>query len=463
MGSRRGGGKGRGGANGAAAAGAKPRDEEEAGALTNAAAAEASLDEREQVQQPLLAPPPPPPPPPRASGPKRGSSSSCFLADGILAADGDGDGATANGGETTGERGGRHAAAAAGGERAAAERARQHSKTQRRLAVAVALASFFMVAEVVGGALANSLAIMSDAAHLLSDVAGMGIALAAGAAAARKALPGSAHTFGHHRAEVIGALGSTAATWAVTAALVVAAVGRLRRPEPVDGKVMFLMAVLGVLVNVLLLLVLGGAHGGHGHGAGGHSHSHSHGEGHSHCHGEEGHHHHHDDGDDDEETAPHAAASSINLRGAVLHAVGDLLQSVGVAVAGAVVYFRPSWTVADPLVTLLFAGIVFATTRGIAGELLSILMEAAPARVDVSALEQSLLRVEGVTSVADLHVWGLSGSLAIAAAHLAVDPAAAASRRRREGVLAAARRAMEAHGVAHSTVQVEEEGEGEEV
>ena len=450
--------------------------------MTNATAAalDVPLLDGERRQPPAL-------PPPRGSGPKRGSSSSCVRADGILA---DGEDGAANG--ETDERGRNAAAAGAGGAVAGARalaRARQHTKTQRRLAVAVALATFFMVAEVVGGALANSLAIMSDAAHLLSDVAGMGIALAAGAAAARRAAPGSAHTFGHHRAEVIGALGSTAATWAVTAALVVAAIGRLRKPEPVDGKVMFLMAVLGVLVNVLLLLVLGGAHG-HGHGGGGeghshsHSHSHSHGdEGHhhgdeGHHHGDEGHHHGDDDGDEDDDdeeaeatplagaaaaAAPHpvssAAAASINLRGAVLHAVGDLLQSVGVAVAGAVVYFRPSWTIADPLVTLLFAALVFATTRGIAAELLSILMEAAPARVDVAALERGLLGIEGVRSVADLHVWGLSGSLAIATAHLAVSPGCSGSAEARRGVLAAAKRAMEAHGVAHSTVQVEEEGE----
>ena len=274
----------------------------------------------------------------------------------------------------------------------------------------------------------------------------------------------------------------------MTAALVVAAIGRLRKPEPVDGKVMFLMAVLGVFVNVLLLLVLGGAHGhghGHGGGSGGHSHSHSHGggeESHHHHHDHDHHHHGGDEEEGEEETAPlsaaaaaaaaapqHAAASSLNLRGAVLHADGDLLQSGGVAVAGAVVYFRPTWTIADPLVTLLFAALVFATTRGIAAELLSILMEAAPARVDVAALEGSLAGIEGVEAVSDLHVWGLSGSLAIATAHLAVSrgflssSSTPSSGRRRDGVLAAARRAMEAHGVAHSTIQIEEaEGEGEE-
>ena len=303
-----------------------------------------------------------------------------------------------------------------------------------------------------------------------------GIALAAGAASARRAPPGSPHTYGHHRAEVLGALASTAATWAVTAALVVAAVGRLRRPESVDGGLMFAMAVAGVLVNVLLLFVLGGAHGhGGGGGHGGHSHSHSHGgggEGETHHHDHDSHSH-DDDDDDDDDTIPlstsrgrrHAAAPSavsINLRGAWLHAAGDLLQSLGVAVAGAVVFFKPSWTLADPLVTLLFAVLVFATTKGIAGELLSILMEAAPARVDVASLEAGLKGIEGVAAVADLHVWGLSSGIALGTAHLFVSKNASA----REGgggdsggVLAAARAVMEAHGVAHSTIQIEEEVE----
>lgn len=300
-----------------------------------------------------------------------------------------------------------------------------------------------------------------------------GIALAAGAASARRALPGSSHTYGHHRAEVLGALASTAATWAVTAALAVAAVGRLRKPERVDGKLMFFMAITGVFVNVLLLLVLGGAHGHGGHSqGGGHSHSHSHSHSLGGGGGDESHYHHHDDhshshDDDDEEqgvaTTPlrasrrHAASTvSINLRGAWLHAAGDLLQSVGVAIAGAVVYFKPSWTLADPLVTLLFAVLVFATTRKIAGELLAILMEAAPARVDVASLERVLRGIRGVTAVGDLHVWGLSSGIALGTAHLSVSGSSSHA-----GVLAAAKRAMEAHGVAHSTIQVEKE-EGEE-
>ena len=248
---------------------------------------------------------------------------------------------------------------------------------------------------------------------------------------------------------------------------------------------MFFMAVVGVFVNVLLLFVLGGAHG-HGEGGGGHSHGsrgggHSHSHSHSHSHGgaaaaarqrgDESHDDHsHDDDEGEEEATPlitassssrrrrgqaaatpaQPAAASLNLRGAWLHAAGDLLQSVGVAVAGAVVFFKPSWTLADPLVTLLFAVLVFATTKGIAGELLSILMEAAPARVDLEALERELLAVPGVASLGDLHIWGLSSGIALGTAHLNVVPGCY-----RE-VLAAARRAMEAHGVAHSTIQIEE-------
>lgn len=226
---------------------------------------------------------------------------------------------------------------------------------------------------------------------------------------------------------------------------------------------MFIMAVGGVFVNVLLLFVLGGAHG-HGSGGGGHSHGseggHAH-HSHSHSHGgarggDEGHAHSHDAEGGGEAPPPSA---SINLRGAWLHAAGDLLQSLGVAAAGAVVYCKPGWTLADPLVTLLFAVIVIATTRGIAGELLSILMEAAPGRVDLEALERELASVRGVAAVADLHVWALSAGVAVGTAHLAVLPGSSSSERRR--VLAEARRAMEARGVAHSTIEVEEAEEGE--
>ena len=144
-----------------------------------------------------------------------------------------------------------------------------------------------MVVEAVGGFWAHSIAIWTDAAHLLSDVSGFAVALVAARIAARAAE--GDHTFGYHRIEVLGALASVAMTWFVTGILVIEAAGRVAHPKPVDGRLMFILAATGVGVNLLLMGVLGGHHhhgpGGHDHG---HDHDHGHGHGHSHGHGGHG-------------------------------------------------------------------------------------------------------------------------------------------------------------------------------
>jgi zinc transporter 2 len=314
---------------------------------------------------------------------------------------------------------------------------------QRRLVAGLAIASLFCVGEAVGGWFSNSLAIATDAAHLLSDVFGLGVALLAARAAA--VAPGGRRSYGLHRAQVLAALASTAATWGVTGALLVEAVKRVAAPPAVDGRSMFVLAVVGVAVNLLLLAVLGEAHGG---GHGGHDHpGHAHGggggdggggghAGHSHDGGD---HHHH-----------HPAASSINARAAWLHVVGDLVQSLGVAVAGAAVWLGgPRWTVADPLCTFLFAGLVVATTVGLARDVWSILMQHAPAGLAPSTLREALAAVPGVAAVGDVHVWSLTPAIPVATAHVA--PAAGADA---GAVLAGATAVLEGLGVRHSTVQV---------
>jgi zinc transporter 2 len=150
------------------------------------------------------------------------------------------------------------------------------------------IAAAFMVVEAVGGFWAHSIAIWTDAAHLLSDVSGFAVALVAARIAARAAE--GDHTFGYHRIEVLGALASVAMTWFVTGILVIEAAGRVAHPKPVDGRLMFILAATGVGVNLLLMGVLGGHHhhgpGGHDHG---HDHDHGHGHGHGHSHGHGGH------------------------------------------------------------------------------------------------------------------------------------------------------------------------------
>ena len=155
---------------------------------------------------------------------------------------------------------------------------------KRKLLIGTALCFAFMLAEVAGGILAHSLAVMTDAAHMLSDVAGFLVSVLSLILSSRKATP--QFSFGYHRAEVIGALASISVVWVMTGILVIEATARLITPEPVDGAVMFWIALLGIAMNLVLMRVLEG--GGDDDGGPSFAHGHSHSHGHSHGHGHNG-------------------------------------------------------------------------------------------------------------------------------------------------------------------------------
>eukprot|EP00884_Botryococcus_braunii_P013262 jgi/Botrbrau1/21937/Bobra.0249s0060.1 len=405
---------------------------------------------------------------------------------------------------------------------------------QRKLWAAIVIAVVFMIIEVVGGLLANSLAIMTDAAHLLSDVSGFAVAIFAAYTVTLKS--SSSHTFGYHRVEVLGALASVLSTWLVTGILVYEAIARVINPVEVNGKLMFLLAAVGVLVNVLLFAILGGhghSHAGHGHCHGAHSHSHSmgghdhsqgghnhsqgghnhsHGHGHSHgsgggsgghaegsehahakgaccggghqhseaagpdeaaapacADGEHDHHHHLDLEEGQPAASPVALhgsqlqtagpggrgdkqAANMNLRGAVIHVLGDLVQSIGVAIAGALIWWNqddPRWYLADPICTFVFALLVLFTTWAIMIDISDILMERVPRMHNYSNIMDNLQQLEGVDSVHDLHVWGLKPGVALLAVHLELLDEADAS-----DVLSRASAYCREAGIHHSTIQI---------
>ncbi|KAK9904349.1 hypothetical protein WJX75_010009 [Coccomyxa subellipsoidea] len=329
------------------------------------------------------------------------------------------------------------------------EAEREAAKVRRKLIFALVLAVIFMVVEVVGGYIANSLAIMTDAAHLLSDVSGFAVALFAGIYAAKKG--GSSHSFGYHRIEVLGALASVLATWLVTGVLVFEAIGRIINPSPVDGKVMFILALVGVVINLSIMAILGGHGHGHSHGEGGHdhghghSHSHSHSGGHfhgekhshnghahaeedAHSHAEEGHAHRegHAHGDGLEERSEE---TNINLRGAIVHVIGDLVQSLGVALAGALIWWKQDdarFAIADPICTFVFALLVLLTTRSLLRDISDTLMERVPRGLDADAMQAKLQEIPGVEGVSDLHIWGLKPGMPLLACHLDIASESAA-------------------------------------
>ncbi|KAG3074275.1 hypothetical protein PC122_g14456 [Phytophthora cactorum] len=398
-------------------------------------------------------------------------------------------------------------------------------RAQRKLQLACLCSVFFMVAEVVGGFLAGSLAIMADAAHLLSDVAAFCISLLAIWMSMRPVT--NRLTFGFQRTEVIGAVTSVLVLWALTGVLVYAAVNRFiecLEPNPtehVDGKLMFVVACIGLLVNIVLMQILGhghshggGAHGhshngadshGHSHGGGnahehgdndeehgcvdnhhgveinayshgrelpddGHEdtrryrdndgiyhrlsprrHGHSHGEGHSHGHGHV--HGKHSFGGELEVGQMEGSVKTkknmenLNIWSAYIHALGDFIQSIGVCIAGGLIWLKPEWQIADPIATFVFSILVLFTTVGIVRDSLHILMEGSPEGMDTEEIELGLRACSSVIGVHDLHIWSLSAGLPSLSVHIVADDV--------EAALHATQHFLLSKGITHSTIQTE--------
>ena len=223
-------------------------------------------------------------------------------------------------------------------------------------------------------------------------------------------------TYGFHRIEVFGAVLSVFMIWILTGVLCYEAVLRIITPQEVDGMIMFVTAAAGVVVNLAMMRILHQGHG-HSHGGGGGGHGHSHGEG------------------------------NINVRAAFIHAVGDLVQSVGVMIAAIIIWAEPRAHVADPICTFLFSILVLFTTFGIMRTAARTLLNSVPTSVNMPALASQLAAIPGVANIHDLHVWAFgTGRVAMTVHMVADDPPAA---------LVAAQEVAATHDIGHSTVQVE--------
>lgn len=275
---------------------------------------------------------------------------------------------------------------------------------RRRLAVTLGLVLLYMAAEVVGGILTGSLALLADAGHMLSDAAALGLALFA-LWFARRPAP-SRFTFGFHRTEILAALVNGATLLAISAWIVVEAVRRFGAPPEVDGGPMMAVAVGGLLVNLAGLWIL---HGGR-----------------------------------DE---------SLNVRGAWLHVLTDALGSVQAIVAGAVIWAL-GWNWADPVASVLIAALVLWSAWALVRESVSVLMQRAPGHVDVDALREAILEIDGVAGICDMHVWTVTTGLDSMSAHVVVKE----GREDREMLRAVRELVHERFGIGHVTVQIEPEG-----
>uniref|UniRef100_A0A8B9F6J4 Probable proton-coupled zinc antiporter SLC30A3 n=1 Tax=Amazona collaria TaxID=241587 RepID=A0A8B9F6J4_9PSIT len=296
-------------------------------------------------------------------------------------------------------------------------------QARRQLSVACTFCCIFMIGEVIGGYLAHSLAIMTDAAHLLTDIGSMSVSLFSLWVSTRPAT--KTMSFGWHRSETMGALASVLSIWVVTGALVYLAAARIISNDyEIEARAMLATSACAVGVNLVYV-----PHGAV-HGTGGYEQLESTGG----C------------------LPSHAPLpGSTSVRAAFVHVVGDLLQSISVLVAATIIYFKPQCKIADPISTLFFSVFVLGSTFTILRDVFRVLMEGTPRGLEFDAVKEMLLAVNGVKGVHDLHLWALTLSHHAMSVHVAVDTSADP-----EVVLHEATTQLQSRfGFASCTVQVE--------
>ena len=281
-----------------------------------------------------------------------------------------------------------------------ASREADHAAPIRRLRGALAVTAIFLVIEVVGGLLANSLALLADAGHMLTDVAALALSLFVAWFSRQPASP--QRTYGYLRWEVLAAFLNGATLLLISVWIVWEAFLRLRAPEPVQGGLMLGVAVAGLVVNIIAARML-----------------HSSGE------------------------------SSLNMRAAYLHVLSDLLGSVG-TVAAAVIVKWTGWVAADPVASVIMALLILRGAWRIVRESVDVLLESTPSHISLGAVRSQLEAIPGVESVHDLHVWTVTSGLVAMSAHAIVRES-----ERHQHVLEHVHDAMRLFGIDHVTVQLE--------
>ena len=275
-------------------------------------------------------------------------------------------------------------------------------KFERPLWIAFGLTLAFLIVEVVGGLLTNSLALLSDAAHMMTDVLALGISLFAVRMARRPA--DAKRTYGYARMEAIGALVNGGLLFLVAGYILWEAIGRFSQPPHVESDGMLLVAVLGLVVNLISMKLLQAG-----------------------------------------------AGESLNMRGAYLEVWSDMLGSLGV-IAGALLIRFTGWTVVDPIIAVLIGLWVLPRTWTLLREAGHVLMQGVPSGLDLDGIRDAMQAQPGVATVHDLHIWALGSREPILTAHVllsldAGDPDAVRS--------AMARMLRERFHIDHATLQVE--------
>jgi cobalt-zinc-cadmium efflux system protein len=286
------------------------------------------------------------------------------------------------------------------------EHVKEQSRSQRTLWITLFLTLFFTVVEIIGGVISNSLALLSDSAHMISDVLALGLSMLALYLARRP--PNQRYTFGYLRFEIIASFLNGLALAAIALGIFIEGVQRFLHPQDIEFGTMITIASIGLVVNIVLTLVL------------------------------------HRSMEDEE---------NLNVQSALWHFIGDLISSIGVIVSAGLIYWTGQrWF--DPLISVVIGCILLTGGCKIMRESYRILMESVPDKFDLEQIRSDLAAVEGVEDVHEMHLWAISTDHYSLTAHVFVDP----------GIqpfciiLAINETLKEKYGITHSTIQMEHAG-----
>ncbi|REK65621.1 MAG: cation transporter [Brevibacillus sp.] len=280
---------------------------------------------------------------------------------------------------------------------------KEQQTSKKTLWLTLMLTLFFTIVEIVGGLMSNSLALLSDSAHMISDVIALGLSMAAIYMAARK--PNQKYTFGFLRFEIIASFLNGLALAVIAVGIIVESIKRMIYPQGVDLQLMLLIASIGLVVNIVLTVVL---------------------------------------------SRSTREEENLNVKSALWHFIGDLLSSVGVIISAVLIHVT-GYSFFDPLISMVIGGIIFTGGAKIIRESHLILMESVPEKFDLDAIRRDISEVEGVEDVHELHLWSISTDHYSLTAHVFV----------RENIqpfcviLAINHILKTKYGITHTTIQIE--------
>lgn len=285
-----------------------------------------------------------------------------------------------------------------------------HSReaSRRSLAIALGLTASYMVVELVGGIMANSLSLLADAGHMVTDAGAMGLALLAMWIAGRPA--SIERTFGWQRIEVLAALANALGLWLIAGAIFFEAYRRFLDPPSVNGSLMLVVGGIGLLVNLAAAAVL-----------------------------------------------HRSAKESLNVEGAFLHVISDVLGSIAVIGAGLLI-LTTGWVLGDPIFGGIIGLLILISSARLLWKVIHVLMEGTPTHLDLHGLCQRLEQLDGITGVHDIHAWSITTGYDALSAHVTADMASLSSPGQ---VLERLRNiASQEFGISHVTIQLEDSEEG---